>query len=66
MIFVPASQIPHIILAQGITCKVVGVTFEQGKVLYDLALPIDVFDFYYEYPLMRVDSIFVYPAVPGP
>lgn len=60
VIFVPASQVPNIILAQGVACKIVGVTFEQSKVLYDLALPIDAFDFYEEYPLMRVDSVFVF------
>lgn len=60
VIFVPASQISHVLLAQGVMCKVVGVTFEQSKVLYDLALPLDMFDFYEEFPLMRVDSIFVF------
>lgn len=60
VVFIPASQVSQIILAQGVTCKVVGVTFERGKVLYDLAVPINSFDFYEEYPLMRVDSIFVF------
>ncbi len=61
VIFVPACQIPNVLLAQGVTCKVMGVTFVEGKVLYDLALPIDMFEFYEEFPLQRVDSVFVFP-----
>ena len=60
VMFVPASQIPHVLITQGIMCKVVGVTFEQSMVLYDLALPAGPFDYYEKYPLMRVDSIFVF------
>ena len=61
VIFVPASQIPHVLLAQGVTCKIVGVTFELNKVLYDIALPLGVFDYHEDYPLMRVDSVFIFP-----
>lgn len=44
-------------------CKVVGVSFTDAKVLYDLALP-DAYGVFYEvHPLQRVDSIFV-DAVP--
>ena len=63
VVFVPASQIPHVILSQGVTCKIVGVTFELSKVLYELALPLGVFNYYEDYPLLRVDSIFVFNKV---
>lgn len=61
IIFVPASQVSHILIAQGVVCMIVGITFEESKVLYDLALPIGAFDFYEERPILRVDSIFVFP-----
>ena len=60
VIFVPASQVKHILLAQGVTCKVVGISFQDSKIMYDLALPIGIYDFYEEFPLMRVDSIFIF------
>lgn len=60
VIFVPASQVQHILLAQGVTCKIVGISFIDGKVLYDLALPLGIYDFYEEFPIMRVDSVFVF------
>lgn len=64
VLFVPGSQVSHMLMVQGIPARVVGITFEAGKVLYDLAMPCNVFDFYYEYPIMRVDSVFVYDNAP--
>lgn len=42
-----------------IPCKVVRVSFDPGKVLYDLALPNGEGGFYENYPLRCVDSYFV-------
>lgn len=45
-----------------IPCKVVRVSFDPGKVLYDLALPNGEGGFYDVYPLRCVDSYFVLKA----
>lgn len=46
----------------GMPAEVVRVSFDHGKVLYDLALEFDVggtTEFYTSYPIRSVDSIFV-------
>lgn len=45
-----------------IPCKVMAVTFDPGKVLYDLAIPNGEGGFYEVYPLCRVDSYLVLKA----
>lgn len=45
-----------------IPCKVVRVSFDPGKVLYDLALPNGEGGFYENYPIRCVDSYFVLRA----
>lgn len=45
-----------------IPCKVVRVSFDPGKVLYDLALPNGEGGYYENYPLRCVDSYFVQKA----
>lgn len=60
IVFIPAVKIAQVLLAQGVLCKIVGITFESGKVLYDLAMPIDAFEFYVERPIMRVDASFIF------
>ncbi len=42
-----------------IPCKVMGITFGSGKVLYDLAIPDGEGGFYEVFPLCRVDSFLV-------
>ena len=42
-----------------IPCKVMAITMDSGKVLYDLAVPDGEGGFYEPYPLCRVDSFFV-------
>lgn len=47
-----------------IPARVSAISFEAGKVLYDLELPLDD-DMYYEArPLQRVDSIFIETRFP--
>lgn len=45
-----------------IPCKVVGISFTTGKVLYDLAIPDGEGGFYEVFPLCRVDSFLVLKA----
>jgi hypothetical protein len=42
--------------------EVVRISFDPGKVLYDLALVVNG-DVYYDYPVRGVDSCFVQPTV---
>jgi hypothetical protein len=44
-----------------ILVKVVGVTYEYTKILYDLAFPMDDGHFYETRPAKRVDAVFVKP-----
>jgi hypothetical protein len=48
----------------GVHCKVVRISFDAGKVLYDLALPDDQGAFYDVYPIRLVDSYFVRALTP--
>ena len=41
--------------------KIVGVSFTESKVLYDIALYVNGAP-YYEHPIRCVDSVFVNPA----
>lgn len=42
-----------------VPCRVVGIQFLPGKILYDLALPDGEGSFYETFPLRGVDSYFV-------
>lgn len=59
VIFVPGAGTGLIV--QGVLAKIVGITFEETKVLYDIAIALNYLEFYDEYPFMRIDSTFILP-----